>query len=213
MLGESCTPIEREQMNSLMRVGSLFGALPTSPMAGGLYHIICDPDAKTLSGTSLSGSPHEAFWRVFYDRMLRLSTEVLTVPTESLANRQLASGKLSELASNLCFQSAPTGRWLSTIRNAVNYSQKFATWHPYSGQHKYYVKLFEKTSEWSEDPLDLELTSYADKDLRRFQVTCNFIIAAFRGLILDMAQRCTAGRSFHNFGTLACLNLANQAVK
>ena len=211
ILGESCTPIEREQVNSLTRVGILFGTAPPSPITGGFYHLICDAKSRTISGTALSGSPHEVFWRVFYDRVLRLSNEAVAVSTETLANRQSASTKLSELATNLCFQSARRGRWLSAVRNTVNYSQKLATWFPYAGKQKYYEQLFEKVGEWNEDPLDLDLSSHDDKDLRRFQVTCNFIIAAFRSLTLDMAGRCTAGRSFHNFGALECLNLANRA--
>jgi hypothetical protein len=211
MLGESCTPIDREQLNSLTRIGSLFGATSASPMVGGLYHLTCDAKARTISGTALSGSPHEVFWKVFYERVMRLSSEAVTVSTESLGNRQLASGKLYELAENLCFQSSPRGRWLSTVRNAVNYSQKHATWYPYAGQQKYYEQLFEKAGEWSEDPIDLDLGSYGDKDLRRFQVTCNFIVAAFRSLTVDMAGRCTTGRSFHSFGALACLNIASRA--
>jgi hypothetical protein len=210
ILGESCTSIEREQVSSLTRVGTLFGTLPAAPISGGLYHLICDSNAKTISGTALQGSPHEVFWRVFHARVHRLSNEVINVATASLANRQLASIKLSELAGNLCFRSAPTGRWLSTVRNAVNYSQKHATWYPYSGQEKYYAQLFEKTGEWNGDPLDLDLSSYGDKDLRRFQVTCSFIISAFRTLMADMAKRCSTGRSFHQFGALACLNLANR---
>ena len=209
--GESCTPIEREQVNSLMRVGSLFGTASASPIAGGLYHLICDVRTGTISGAALPGSPHEAFWRVFYDRLSRLSNEALSVSTESLANRQLVSAKLAELIKNLCFQSAPRGRWLSSIRNTVNYGQKLATWHPYSGHRNYYGQLFDKIGEWIEDPLDLELSSYGDKDLRRFQASCNFIIAAFRSVTVDMASRCSTGRSFHDFGTLACLNLANRA--
>jgi hypothetical protein len=210
LLGESCTPLEREQVNSLTRVGTIFGTAPSSPMTGGLYHLVCDPVARTISGTALSGSPHETFWRIFHDRMLRLATDALNVSTESVANRQLAYTKLSELVANLCFHSSAKGRWLSSIRNAVNYNQKFATWYPYSGQQKYYLQLFAKTDEWIEDPFDLDLSSCGDKDLRRFQVTCNFIIATFRSLSNDMADRCTSGRSFHDFGALACLKIAKQ---
>ena len=210
LLGESCTHIEREQVRSLTRVGSLFGMAPFSPMTSGLYHLACDANARTISGTALSGSPHEVFWRVFHIRMLRLATDALDVSTESAANRQLASTKLSELVSNLCFQSSPRGRWLSSVRNAVNYNQKLATWYPYSGQQKYYPQLFDKAQEWTEDPLDLDLSSCGDKDLRRFQVTCNFIIAMFRSLTNDMAGRCANGRSFHDFGALACLRIAAQ---
>jgi hypothetical protein len=210
MLGESCTQIEREQVNSIGRVASLFGASASSPMAGGLYHLSCDMKMRTISGTALSGSPHEAFWKTFHDRVLELSNSILSLSTESLVNRQLASAKFSELAANLSFASAGRGRWLSTVRNAVNYSQKHATWYPYSGEQKYYTQLFEKISEWTEDPIAIDLASHADKDLRRFQATCNFIIAAFRSSALEMAQRCSVGRSFHEFGALACLNLANR---
>jgi hypothetical protein len=213
LLGESCAPLEREQVKSLERVGKLFGTAPTSPMSGGLYHLVCDTSARTISGTALSGGPHEVFWRVFHDRMLRLTNDALTVTTESAANRQLAYTKLSGLVDNLSFQSSPRGNWLSSVRNGVNYSQKLATWYPYSGQQKYYAQLFDTAEEWIEDPMDLDLSSWGDKDVRRFQVTCNFIIATFKSLINDMASRCSSGRSFHDFGALACLKIAtrNQA--
>jgi len=211
ILGESCTHLEREQVNSLTRVGRLFGTLPHLPISGGLYHLKCDPIAKTISGTALQGSAHEIFWKVFHARVQRLSNDVVNVTTAPLANRQLASARLSELADNLSFRSAPSGRWLSTVRNAVNYSQKHATWYPYSGHEKYYSQLFEKTGEWTGDPLELDLSSYGDKDLRRFQVTCNCIVGAFKTLVADMAYRCTTGRSFHHFGALACLNLGSQS--
>jgi len=211
MLGESCTPLEREQVHSLNRVGNLFGAAPTSPLIGGIYHLRYDAATKTISGTSAPGSPHEAFWRVFHGRMVRLSNDALTVSTEALVNRQLAAAKLSELVGNLCFQSAPNGRWLSSVRNSVNYSQRLATWYPYSGQQGYYSGLFQKAlDEWTEDPLNLDLSSYGDQDLRRFQVTCNFIISAFRAVAIDMASRCGTGRSFHHFGSLGCLNVARR---
>lgn len=210
VLGESCTHIEREQINSLMRVSTLFGTATPSPMMGGLYHLVYDPNANALSGTALSGSPHELFWRQFHDRVLQLSNDAVSVSTETLANRQLVSAKLSELVNNLSYRSAPMGRWLSMVRNAVNYAQKHATWYPYSGQEKYYERLFDKTSEWSEDPIDLDLGSWSDQDLRRFQVTCNFIVAAFRSVAMDMAGRCSSGRSFHHFGALACLNHASR---
>jgi hypothetical protein len=211
MLGESCTPIEREQASSIGRVAALFGTSSPSPMTGGLYHLRCDMKANTIAGTALQGSPHEAFWKMFHDCVLELSNNVLSLSTESLADRQLASVKFSELAENLSFASAGKGRWLSTVRNAVNYSQKHATWYPYSGEQKYQKHLFEKIAEWTGDPMEIDLTSHQDKDLRRFQATCNFIIASFRSSAMEMSRRCSAGRSFHEYGALACLNLANRA--
>jgi hypothetical protein len=211
MFGESCTPIKREQVNSIEKVANLFGTSPPSPMTCGLYHLRCDMKANKIFGASLSGSPHEVFWKLFHGRVLQLSNDVLSLSTESLVNRQLASAKFSELAANLSLASAGSGRWLSTIRNAVNYDQKYATWYPYSGEQKYQNRLFEKVSEWNGDPMEIDLTSHQEKDLRRFQATCNFIIAVFRSSAVEMSRRCSAGRSFHEYGTLACLNLANRA--
>ncbi len=210
MLGESCTPLEREQLNSIGKVANLFGASSASPMTGGLYHLRCNMGDKAIQGTAMSGSPHEAFWKVFHDRVLDLSNGVLRLSSESLVDRQLASSKFSELASNLSFSSAGRGRWLSSMRNAVNYSQKHATWFPYSGIQSYQKQLFEKISEWRGDPMDIQLTSYEDKDLRRFQATCNFIIGCFRSSALEMSRRCLAGRSFHEYGALACLNMGSK---
>lgn len=210
MFGSSCAPIEREQIKSITRIADLYGNLPSKPMTGGLYHLQCDTNASELNGQSVAGSPHEEFWRVFHERTVRLSSEVLTGTTDTLANRQLASTKLSELADNLCFASAARGRWLSTMRNAVNYSQKHATWYPYADQKKYYAQLFDKASEWKVDPLDLDLTSHDGKELRRFQSTCSFLISALRESILEMARRCSAGKSFHAYGSLAFLNLLEQ---
>jgi hypothetical protein len=83
--------------------------------------------------------------------------------------------------------------------------------NPYSGEQKYQKHLFEKIAEWTGDPMEIDLTSHQDKDLRRFQATCNFIIASFRSSAMEMSRRCSAGRSFHEYGALACLNLANRA--
>ena len=128
----------------------------------------------------------------------------------TLANRQLASTKLSELAANLCFASSPKGSWLSAIRNAVNYQQRFATWFPYADQRTYYGQLSERLTEWKQDPEGIDLVSHDGKDLRRFQSTCNFIIALCHATIFDMKARCSAGDSFHTYRSLAFLNLLHK---
>jgi hypothetical protein len=122
-------------------------------------------------------------------------------------DRQIISGKLADLASNLCFGSSPNGRWLSTIRNAVNYEHLYSTWYPYGRRDSYYDQLFGRAGEWMEDPETIDLVSHEGRDLRRFQATCNFIIAMLRVSTAEMARRCSAGKSFHAFGSSAFLNL------
>ena len=213
MLGTSCSILDREQINSIAKVASLYNNASSQPMRGGLYRMAFNPIASQLEGVhikTVAAGPHEAFWLVFQERIDRLSSEVLTTGVDTLANRQLVSSKLSELASNLSFASSGKGRWLSVIRNSVNYQQKYSTWYPYAEQKPYYQQLFNKKSEWKADPMELDLTSHAGKDLRRFQVTCNFIVGMLRTSIAEMVRRCSVGKSFHTYGSTAFLNLLEQ---
>jgi hypothetical protein len=213
MLGTSCSILDREQVKSIATVASLYNNSSSQPMRGGLYRMTFNPTASQLEGVhikNVAAGPHEAFWLVFQERIERLSSEVLTTGVDTIANRQLVSSKLSELASNLSFASSGKGRWLSAIRNSVNYYQKHSTWYPYAGQKSYYQQLFDKKSEWKADPIELDLTSHTGKDLRRFQVTCNFIVGMLRTSIAEMARRCSAGKSFHTYGSVAFLNLLQQ---
>lgn len=213
MLGMSCSTLDRGQINSIASVATLYSNASLQPMRGGLYRMTFDPVAGQLEGVhikNLAAGPHEAFWLIFHDRIERLGSDVLTTGIETVANRQLVSTKFFELASNLSFASSGKGRWLSAIRNSVNYHLKHATWYPYAGQKPYYQQLFEKKSEWKADPMELDLTSHAGKDLRRFQVTCNFIIGMLRSSITEMVRRCSVGKSFHTYGSVAFLNLLEQ---
>jgi hypothetical protein len=214
MLGASCLPLEREQINSLTRVADLYGNAPSTPMTGGLYHLTFQPRTNTLNGArvkSIAAGAHEAFWLIFHERVVKLSSEVLASGVDTLSNRQLASTKLSELASNLCFASSGKAHWLSVIRNSVNYNQKHSTWYPYTGHQSYYSQLFVKKSEWkATDPMNIDLMSHEGKELRRFQATCNFIIGMLRVSIAEMVRRCSGGRSFHTYGSVAFLNLLEQ---
>ena len=210
MLGTSCSPLDRQQINSIATVAGLYGNAPSKPMMGGLYRMTFNRTANQVEGVHIAAGPHEAFWLIFHERIDRLSSEVLATGVDTLANRQLASTKLSELASNLCFASSGKGRWLSVIRNSVNYDQKHSTWYPYAGQKPYYQQLVEKKSEWKADPMNVDLTSHEGKDLRRFQATCNFIVGMLRTSIAEMVGRCSAGKSFHTYGSVAFLNLLEQ---
>lgn len=216
MLGKSCAPLDREQVSSITTVADAYGNPPPKPIVGGLYCITFNAKTTELEGIrikSVASGPHEAFWLIFHQRIEELSSEVLATSVDTLANRQLVSSKLSDLASNLCFGSSGKGRWLSAVRNAVNYSHKLSTWYPYAGQQSYYSQLFEKVFEWKADPEDFDLTSHDGKELRRFQVTCNFILGMLRASIAEMSRRCSAGKSFHTYGSIAFLNLLEQRTR
>lgn len=213
ILGKSCAPLDREQINSITTVANAYGNAPAKGIMGGLYCLTFNATKNELEGIrirSAAAGPHEAFWLIFHERIEKLSTEVLTTGVSTLANRQIISSKLSDLASNLSFASSGKGRWLSVVRNAVNYNHKLSTWYPYAAQKAYYAQLFDRVFEWKDDPEGLDLTSHDGKELRRFQVTCNFILGMLRVSIAEMSRRCSTGKSFHTYGSIAFLNLLEQ---
>lgn len=213
MLGTSCGPLDREHIKAISTVADIFGNASPKPLPSGLYRLKFSTASQELQGAyskSISAGPHEAFWSIFYEFINKLSSEVLTVTVDTLANRQAVSIKLTELASNLSFGSNGKGRWLSTVRNAVNYSMKHSVWYPYGARKGYYDELFDRKADWRKDPMTLDLTSHTGMDLRRFQVTCNFIVGMLRDSIVEMSRRCSNGRSFHSYGSLAFLNLSER---
>ena len=93
------------------------------------------------------------------------------------------------------------------MRNAVNYSHRFGTWFPYAGRSPYFSRLYDRKHDWLKDPMSIELVLQEDKELQKFQATCNFLVARCRVLAIDMERRCSLGKSFHSFGSAAVLNL------
>jgi hypothetical protein len=206
LLGTSCLPLEPAQIRSVTKIANLFGQVPLAPIGGGLYQITYDPATKELRALqvrSMKAGPHEAFWKVFCEKLDSVSTGILKSSSLTAATAQSSAGTLSEILSNLRFNNSLNGAWLSTVRNRVNYDQSWATWYPYSQRHAYYDGLARHIGDWERDPLEIDLTSHQNRDLRRFQATCNAIMALSKSTTEDMAQRCTVGKSFHDYGFLA----------
>jgi hypothetical protein len=213
MLGISCSPIGRAQLKSIDKIASAYGYPVQYSPRGGLYKMAFDTVGKQLNGSyikSISSGPHEAFWNLFHDRLKKLIEEILVEATLTTEEQQQASTKIEEILFNLSFGGAPRANWLSMVRNAVNYGQETSTWYPYQNRRKYFDELFSYVSEWRLDSSGIDLASHDDRDLRRFQATCNFLVSMCRELNQEMAKRCSAGRSFHDLGCLAFLNLLEQ---
>jgi len=216
LLGTSCLPLESRQLRSVEKISKLFGQEPSGPIGGGLYQVTFDSVAKEIRACqlkSMKAGPHEAFWRLFCEHLENISSKVLQSPTLTTASSQGAAGKLTEITSNLRFGNTGQGAWLSSIRNRVNYDQSWATWYPYSERQTYYDDLVRRIDEWQLDPMDIDLVSHQDHDLRRFQATCNAIMALTRSTIEDMANRCSAGKSFHDFGSLAFQRMCRSVAR
>jgi hypothetical protein len=213
MFGISCTPTGRAQIKSIDTIATAYGYPIQHLPRGGLYELTFNSERKELKVSyirSISAGPHGSFWRIFCLYLEKLIPQILTSATLTVQDQQSAATKIQELISNLSFGGGPKANWLSMVRNVVNYDQGMSAWYPYQNRPKYYEQLFSHVNEWKSDMSTIDLISHQDEDLRRFQATCNCIVALCREMAQEMATRCSTGKSFHRYGSLACLNLLGQ---
>jgi hypothetical protein len=212
MLGKGVVNLDHPQTRSVNKIAKVFGNW-TEDLSPGYFCCALAGSGQAVEwnrADSSWGGVHEQFWTYFAKIIGQLSNDLLTSRAGMSADNQQVSVKLAELCDNLCYDSSPKGTWLSRVRNRVTYRHDFGAWYPYRGQHPSGTVEERLVSGWLLDTLSINLTSHNDRDLRRFQATCSFIIAACRELAADMAQRCSSGRSFHLYGWLAISRLAQQ---
>lgn len=211
VFGTGCNTLGRTQCNSVLKVASAWGVAAPPSLPGGLYCFSYDANRQQFSASHVAGGPHESFWRHFDTKLEEIATLILASHasfTVDLRTRQAVALKLGQLRSNLSQPGAPQAGWLTQVRNGINYHHKWATWWPYSGRPKYYRILEEQGAFWREDPLNIELDLFDNRDMLRFQASCNFLIAACREVLQDLEDRCPTGDSFLKSGTIAYWNFS-----
>ncbi len=216
VFGTGSNTLGRTQCNSILKVASAWGVAAPLSLPGGLYCFSYDTNRQQFSASHVTGGPHESFWKQFDAKLEEISNSILTSQvsfTVDLRTRQAVALKLSQLRSNLSQPGAPQGGWLTQVRNGINYDHKWATWWPYSGRPKYYKRLEGQGSLWRDDPLNIELDLFDDRDMLRFQASCNFLIAACREVLQDLADRCPTRNSFLKSGTIAYWNVSEMLKK
>jgi hypothetical protein len=215
VLGTAFVQVDRKQAGAITRIADLFGVSNGVSVTAGYYKCIYDTSSNELECEKVNpagGGVHEVFWSVVLDHVKSLTAAVLSSKSGLAADNQLVAAKLIELADNLSYSSFAKGNWLSHVRNIVNYNHRFGVWYPYSGQATYVKNLFKSRDSWLRDPMTINLVSYGDHDLLRFQQTCNFFVGACREIAWDMFERCPSGKSFLFFGSVALLNLMKKSV-
>lgn len=211
VFGTGCNTLGRTQCNSVLKVASAWGVAAPSSLPGGLYYFSYDANKQQFSASHVASGPHESFWRQFDAKLREIENSILASQatfTADLRTRQAVALKLGQLRANLSWRGAPQGGWLTQVRNGINYDHKWATWWPYSGRPKYYKHLAGQEPLWRDDPLNIELHLFDDRDMLRFQASCNFLIAACREVLQDLADRCPTGDSFLKSGTIRYWNFS-----
>ena len=208
MLGRSLTQLDASTTNAIDTVASIFGMLTNGHLERGLYVCVADGKRKILKINKVvsDSGPHEALWGDFTNLLRQVTTEILSQPSNSLANQRVVV-KFSDLQTALTDGGAfGKGNWLSSMRNRVNYQHAFGAWFPYRERAAYYDQLFEIINTWSKDPDALSIWPQPGRDMQRFIETCVMIVAMCRELCMDMARRCPIGMSFHKFASISLID-------
>lgn len=205
--GISLTQFDSAQINNVLQIAAVYGAMNDQRLSNGFY--VCIFDAKsgklTCKHAGAQGGSHEVLWKFFLNSMSGFSNQILAIHGAS-ANQQQAAAKINELCSSLKHNGKNAGSWLSYVRNLTNYKHELGVWFPYSSRVKYYDDLPNLKNDWRHKPEDISIWNGHGRDLQRFIGVSNLIIALLKATVDDMSQRCPTGKSFHKNTTQAVLN-------
>jgi hypothetical protein len=214
MLGESSSFLDRSHTN---RISSMINAMGTNPnfrMERGLYHCTLNPAASAVKyvkvGSSTGGS-HEAFWRIFQNRIHSLSEGILLgslIPAE--AQQVFAKFRSLELILNSSPQDI--GGSLISIRNELQYKHSFGVWFPVQLKKRERETLGRLAAQWQRDPMDIEPYRPGGDIFLNFVSACAFIVGLCRVIVAQIAERSSEGdKCFVCFGPLSFLRDAGFA--
>lgn len=209
IFGESCTYLERSHTTRITSIGSAMGLTPAFNLDKGVYHFKLNSSASGFclarAGGSFGGS-HETFWDIFLRLIKSVRDGVLLGPLPP-RDSQAVFALLSALVDSL-----QEGRWLSSVRNAVQYKHSHDVWFPAKMRAKGRHILSRLASQWLVDPLDISLQETKSGELGKFISACSFIVALCRCIITHISERSAAGaQSFTAFGPMKFLRVSGFA--
>jgi hypothetical protein len=201
--GDSCTRFEGPECSRVDAIATALG-LSAQPLRGGSYRCSYEASAGRVVCRRIGAKgAHEDFWRVFDTFLVETTNGILANSALTQEDQFRSVDKLTELTRVLRSEGCNGGNWLSTIRNQVNYSHRYGVWFPYKNERQYCDDLFRVQSGWKRDPEDIILIS--SNKLKRFSLACSFLVSLCRATAIDMASRCSAGRSFLDLTSIRLL--------
>jgi len=197
LLGESCSFFDRRHISRIDSFGSAIGKTPGFKIDAGLYRCTIDSGATKLTCTKLAGGTHESFWYVFGE-CLQVATENILSGPLVLTDAQAVFGQLVAFASLI--KRHGSYRWLSTLRNEIQYRHLYRVWFPSGIGKRDRETLSRLISQWRSDPMFMSLDTARFGDLGEFVVACAFIVALCRALLIRIVERSPRKRSFLHYG-------------
>ena len=199
LLGEGCSFFDGRHISRIDAFGKAIGKIPGFTVDAGLYRCTADAAATKLSCVKITGGTHKSFWSVFGDRMQAATEGVLRgplIPTDA----QAVFGQLEAFARLI--KRHGSYRWLSTLRNDLQYRHHYEVWFPSSIGKRDRGTLSRLASQWKSDPMALNLDAARFGMLGEFVIACAFIVALCRILLTRIVERSPLKPSFLHYGPM-----------
>jgi hypothetical protein len=200
LLGDSCSFFDGRHVARIDSFASATGKTPSFKIDAGLYRCSIDPSATKLICVRLSGGTHEAFWNIFGQLISATTASILRAPVRP-ADAQLVFAQF-EAFSRLAVRHG-AHRWLSSLRNDLQYRHLYDVWFPSRIGKRDLGALNRLIARWRADPMDIDLDAARFGLLGEFATACAFIIAVCRILLLRIDELTPRRRSsFLHYGPL-----------
>lgn len=199
LLGEGCSFFDARHISRIDALAQAMGKTPTFKPEAGLYRCTLDPTVTKLSCIRIAGGTHKSFWNVFGERLSAATAGVLQGPLVP-SDAQAVFAQLE--AFDRLIGRHGSYRWLSTLRNDLQYRHYYDVWFPSSIGKRDRGTLRRLASQWRADPMSLDLDAVRFGVLGEFIVACAFIVALCRVMLTRIAERSPRNRSFLHYGPM-----------
>ena len=199
LLGEGCSFLDARHISRIETFAQAIRKMPAFKLEAGLYRCALDPSATKLRCARIAGGTHESFWNVFGERLGAATVGVLRGPLVP-NDAQAVFAQLDAFGRLIARHGSY--RWLSTLRNDLQYRHRHDVWFPSSIGKRDRGTLRRLASQWRADPMSLDLDAARFGVLGEFIIACAFIVALCRVMLTRVAERSPTKRSFLHHGPM-----------
>lgn len=188
MHGWACTRLNKEVSASLDKNAKVI--FPQGDrIEGGLYFVKAAGKSPELAFEHLgtkSGGTHEVLWTRVLPEFL---AEITDLALNSSADEEAAQDLVRAVNQ---FRSLIGGKggaiWFTRVRNLVNYSHAFGTWHPYAHSTCDVRRVACHLERWRSEPSSV-LSLKTSDELLQFSEACAFVVSLCRATMKDLVFR------------------------
>jgi len=206
LLGHSCTYFESQHVRRIKSLLDARGNPIAFDLPSGLYKCsfnLGQTGFSMIQARGRVGGAHETFWGIF--------DQVLSHSTEDVLRGHLAGAEARDVFAKLealrrIYRRATGASWLSAIRNEVQYRNGMGVWAPVTVNRTRRALLSRLASQWTRDPMDIEVNLPPSGDLSAFVLACAFTVAMCRAVLVRISERSSVSpRSFARIPLQLCV--------